>query len=163
MDPDAVLSDDERNEVFEKLNAFNQVVYDFVIRYNKYFYRSRVYHDGIALTMLEVHIVTDIAQSPGITSVELARKWDKTPSYLSQLLRKLEEEGLIYRTLNEQNRKYYNLYLTEKGQAVDLHHKEYDIHSILSTNQELLKVFTLDEIITMRRVMEAYGDLINEE
>lgn len=162
-DADKALSREEIERAFDKLDAFNQIIYDFLIQYNKYSYRERKYHSGVLLSMLEIHLLTDIARHPDLTSADLARKWDKTPSFISQVLRRLEDDGLIYRTQNKQDRKRQDLFLTPKGIEIDAYHREYDTRSIISTNKELLKRFSLEEIMTMRRVLEAYGNMIAEE
>lgn len=149
--------------LFAKLDAFNQIVYDFVIKYYKYIYRTRVYYAGCALTMLEAHILTNIGAQPGITACELAKKWDRTPAFLSQTIRHLEEEGFVRKAISRRDRKYNDLYLTAKGKEVDLAHQRYDIRSIIGTNRELLKQFSLEQILTSREVMQVYGELIGKE
>lgn len=150
-------------ELYEKLNDFNKTVYDFVIEYHRYTYKIRDYGTGIYLSMLEAHVITDIGSSPGITASELAKKWDKTPAAISQTIRKLEEEGVVRREISKENRRFYNLYLTDKGKEFDYAHKKYDVHSIVKTNMELLKKFTKEDIELSRRFMKEYSNIISEE
>lgn len=79
------------------------------------------------------------------------------------------EEGNSIRRRREcenckrKNRKYYNLFLTEKGKDFDFAHKKFDVNSIITTNRELLKTFTAEEIEIMRKVMSEYSRIISEE
>lgn len=163
LDLSEELSDEQVKRLFPLLNNFNQIVYDFVIKYHQYLYRSRVYVGDQAQNMLEVHVIRDIGEKPGITAVELSKKWDRTPAFLSQVIKKLEEQGYIRRELSQRNRKYYHLYLSDKGLELDRAHQEYDVRSIIGTNQKLLKNFTLEQILSSREVLAAYGELIDKD
>lgn len=157
------LQNDELENLYSDLNQFNKYVYDFVIDYYKYIYQVKSYGTNYDLSMLEAHLIRDIADDPGITASILAQKWDKTPAYMSQSISKLEKKDLIYRQLNEENRKFYNIYLTEKGKDFDLRHKKYDIKSIITTNRKLMEKFSLDDLIKMRLIMKEYSKIILSE
>lgn len=157
------LDENELETLYTDLNKFNDYVYDFVVNYHKSIYKSKDYGTGITLSMLEAHLITDISNTPGITANILAKKWDKTSAFISQSLRKLEEFGLIYREVNEENRKYYNLYTTDKGKEFDLAHKKYDVQSIIKTNRKLMEKFPLEDLINMRIIMKEYIDIIDNE
>lgn len=149
--------------LYEELNHFNKYIYDFVLTYYKYIYKTKDYGTHLNLSMLEAHLVTDITDTPGITANVLAKKWEKTPAYISQRLNRLEKEELIYRELDPDNRKFYKIYATEKGKNFDLKHKRYDIKSIAATNRKLMEKFSLDDLFKMRLIMEEYGRIIGEE
>lgn len=65
--------------------------------------------------------------------------------------------------INEDNRRFNIISLSEKGEKLDLAHKKYDIQSITMTNNALLEHFTMDEIIKFRQFLIKYGKLISEE
>ena len=157
------LDENQLESLYTDLNTFNDYVYNFVVNYHKSIYKSKDYGTGITLSMLEAHLITDISNTPGITANMLARKWDKTSAFISQSLKKLEELNLIYREVNEENRKYYNLYITDKGRKFDLAHKKYDVKSIIKTNRELMKKFPIEDLINMRIIMKEYIDIIDNE
>lgn len=157
------LSKEEILDLYKSLNEFNVYVYDFVLTYYNYIYKTKDYGTGLFLSMLEAHVITDIADNPGISATEIAKKWDRTPAAISQIIRKLEAEKILTRKLNDKNRKYYNLFLTQKGKDFDFAHKKYDVNSIITTNKELLKTFTAEEIEISRKVMREYGKIIDAE
>lgn len=157
------LSGDELERVFRELNEFNKYIYDFVIGYYKYIYKTKDYGTENNFSMLEAHLITDIAKEPGITANILAKKWDKTPAFISQSLTKLENNGYIIRRLNKENRKFYNLYLTKKGDEFDKIHKKYDIRSIVETNKKLMKKFSFEELVNLRVILKEYENIISEE
>ncbi|HHX68871.1 MAG: MarR family transcriptional regulator [Miniphocaeibacter sp.] len=157
------LEEDELKKLYEVLDKFNDYVYEFVINYYKYIYKSKDYGTNMNLSMLEAHLITDIADNPGITANVLAKKWDKTPAFISQRLTSLEKNDLIYRELNSENRKYYNLYVTKKGKDFDLRHKKYDIKSIITTNKKLMEKFSFADIVKMRMMLQEYSNIILSE
>lgn len=157
------LSTEEIALLYKEYNKFNQDVYDFVLTYYDYIYKEKDYGTGDKLKMVEVHIVSDIADTPGITAQDLAKKWDRTPAFISKILRHLEDLGYVEQKINEDNRRFNIISLSEKGEKLDLAHKKYDIQSITMTNNALLEHFTMDEIIKFRQFLIKYGKLISEE
>ena len=55
------------------------------------------YGTGEEYTSVEVHTLKHIADNPGITVTELARHNGKTKGAISQILKKIEDKGLICR------------------------------------------------------------------
>lgn len=157
------FSEEDILSIYKELNKFNNYVYDFVLNYYNYIHRIRDYDTGLFLSMLEAHIITDIADNPGINASDLAKKWDRTPAAISQIINKLEKEDILERKISKKDRKYINLYITEKGKQYDFAHKKYDVYSIIRTNRELLKKFTPEEIKTSRRFMDEYRKIIMDE
>lgn len=157
------LNNNELDELYIELNKFNNYIYNFVISYHKYIFKPKNYGTEMTLSMIDAHMVSDIYESPGITANILATKWDKTPAFISQRLKVLEEDGLIYRKLNKENRKFYNLFLTEKGEEFNNKHKKYDIESILKTNKELMKKYSLEDLVKLRNIMTDYIEIISNE
>lgn len=157
------LSDEELSQLYEKYDEFNQIVYNFVLTYYNYIYREKDYGTGDKLKMIEVHIVSDIADTPGITAQDLAKKWDRTPAFISKTLRILEDLGYVEQKINPKNRRFNILSLSEKGKHLDLLHKKFDIESIRTTNKALLEHFTMEEIVKFRQFLVRYGKLIDEE
>ena len=70
-------------------------LYRFVQLYADYMQAARDYGTGELISMVEVHTLTMIADSPGITVTELAQMWDRTKGAVSQNVKKLEQKGLI--------------------------------------------------------------------
>lgn len=157
------IDDNEIDEIFYTLNAFNNKIYKFVLGYYKYIYKTKDYGNGQDISMFESHIIADIANNPDISASALSKKWSKTPAYISRIINNLEEQGYIYRMPNEKNNSRYDLFLTKKGEDFDKLHKLFDIKSIVSTNRELMQYYTLDEIILCRNLLLKYLEIIENE
>ena len=154
------LGETEILELYDILNEYNREVYDFVLFYYEYLTTSKDYGTGKILSALEAHILTDIADNPSLTASAISKKWGRTPACISQTLKTLEEEGYIERTINEKNRRYCNIHLTDKGEQFNFAHKKYDIQSIIRTNRALLKKYSLEEIILFHKIAEDYREIL---
>lgn len=53
--------------------------------------------------------------------------------------------------------------MTEEGKKFDLTHRKYDIKSIIKTNKELMKKFSMEDILKMRFMLKEYSDIIMSE
>ncbi|RGY96192.1 MarR family transcriptional regulator [Clostridium sp. AM58-1XD] len=138
------------------------LLYKFVLLYSNYLSSSKDYGTGNMVSMVEVHTLTQIYDNPGITVTQLANYWRRTKSAVSQTVGKLESRGLITRTVSENNKKVYELYVTEEGRKLSAAHKAYDLVEISHTLEDLLKTCTYDEIDTFYKVLESYIHLFEE-
>lgn len=73
----------------------------------------------------EIHIIKMIGDFPGIHSAELARKFGITRPVVHKTLQKLSDRGLIKKEPDDNDKKLYHLYLTDKGQTAYRCHAEY--------------------------------------
>lgn len=160
IEPDAPK--EETDENYKDLNLIMNPLYRFILSYSNYFNQRRDYGAGPELTMVEVHILTQISDKPGITVTELARDWNRTTSAISQTIRKLLKQKLITRENSETNGKIYHLYTTNLGEEITLAHKRYDNIDILKTKKKLLETLTVDDLISFDKVCKLYNDLLIE-
>src|SRR6056297_3476791 len=65
---------------------------------------------------LEIHTIHAIGENPGINVTELAKWHGITKSAVSQVVKKLEKRGLIYRYNAPDNAKEVLFKLTDKGE-----------------------------------------------
>lgn len=158
IEPDAPK--EETDENYKDLNLVMDSMYRFVLSYSNYFNQRRDYGAGPELTMVEVHILTNISDNPGTTVTAIAKDWNRTTSAISQTIRKLLKQKLITRENSEENGKIYYLYTTELGEEVTLAHKRYDNIDILKTNKKLLETLTVDDLISFDKVCRLYNDLL---
>lgn len=152
----------EVSELFEKLSKNANVLYNFVLAYTDYINTKRNYGNNEELSMMEAHVLTDIADNPGITVTELSKTWDRTTSAISQTVRKLIKKDLVYRVNSKEDAKFFFLYPSEKGKTFSLAHKKYDNTNIVETNKHLLKKFTMQDLCIFHDIMDEYTKLLKE-
>lgn len=151
------LDEETINKYFEISNSYMEEIYQFVLLYYDYMYTKKDSGDQMKKSMLEDHLLTDIHDNPGITTTELAEKWHRTTSSISQTISKLVNAGLVDRVLNVDNRKIYNLYITDSGKNSVLHHKFYDVKDTVKSIRKLLHSVSIDELNAFFKVVKAYN------
>ena len=78
----------------------------------------------------EIHMIKMVGDHPGIFISEMARNFNVTRAVVAKTVRKLEENGFLEKKEDDEDKKRFCLFLTEKGEtAYKLHnqyHQEYD-------------------------------------
>lgn len=57
-----------------------------------------------------------ISKHPGITQDDIVRLFQIDKGFIARIVRELEDDRLIYRTIDPDNRRKYNIFLTENGE-----------------------------------------------
>ena len=117
-----------------------------------YYKTLRDYGTGELYTSTEVHMVTRIEESPGITASKIAEDTLRTKSAVSQMIAKLETKGLVYREKDPNNGKQHFLYVTEKGKHLSMCHKAYDETS--TSIEDMVNRFGIEALETYADVVE---------
>lgn len=151
----------EIDRVYKELSVRADELYKFVIRYNEYINMARDYGTGELIGMVEVHILTMIADNPGITVTEVSKLWGRTLGAASQTVTKLVKKGLITREKENDNAKTVHLYATEHGSSLATSHKAYDNVDITQTLHDLLKECSIEEVDTFYKVLHVYNSLFD--
>ena len=111
---------------------------------------------GEEYTSVEVHTLKHIADNPGITLTELARDYAKTKGAISQIVKKIETKGLIYREPAPEHDNKYFLYITEKGSVLDAAHRAYDQISSGEAMNQVRELVSEEEFNAAFRVLEIW-------
>lgn len=140
------------------------MVYDFTTVCNAMANRPREYEPGLFLTMVEVRIVLEIAQKPGITASELCKTSKRTRSAMSQIVKKLKQKNMVYGEASNEHQKRMLLYPTEEGMKLRNHivrNKEEDKNRVFTRLIE--KGCSVKELESFYKVMDIYMNLMIEE
>ena len=155
---------EEIDRVYAQLSPRADLVYSFVSIYNSYINEKRIYGGvGPEINMVEVHTLTMISDTPGITVSELSKMWNRTKGAVSQNVAKLEKKGLITRKQNDEDGRIAHLYATETGQRLSTAHKMYDNLDIMQTQQELLAECTIEQLDAFYKVLKTYISLFDKD
>jgi len=145
------------------LLARAEVLYKFVDLFSSYEDTAREYLDsnGMALfTMNEVHFLSSIESSPGITVVELAQKTRRSKSHISQLVKKFENLECVIKVPFEGQSKKKQLFVTAKGKKLCEAHDKFDRQALRKTYVYLLRDCTPAEIDSFYKVMGVYNNIM---
>ena len=80
------------DNLYQKVTVRANMLYEFVILYHNFIYSQHTY-EAENCNMMEIHTLTYIDDSPGITATQLSRIWHKSKSAISQTIKKLMEAG----------------------------------------------------------------------
>ena len=94
-------------------------------------------YNGVILFQAESQMIKMIGNNPGITASEISKKFHKTSSASSQLIRKLKKKGWVMQSRNDENNRVYNLYLTEEGNEIYKNHQQFENACYNRTYHEL--------------------------
>jgi len=116
--------------------------------------------NGVLMGQAEAHLLTEIADNPGITTTQLASRWKKTAAAISQTVTKLENKGMVERQRTEENALYVYLYPTDLGIKMDEAHKQFDMQSMHTTLEWMRGSCTEEDIGAFFKVLDTYIDII---
>ena len=136
------------------------LVLKFALLYKDYLNRPQTYEGFTKLNMLEMHVLTSIFRSPGITASDLAQNWNRTLSLISQITSKLKKAGLIYTTKSSKGKGFYNIYVTEEGKHLSHLHIANDINDVSNSMSYLLKYCSPEALDNFYLVLKHYIDLL---
>jgi DNA-binding MarR family transcriptional regulator len=106
---------DAINHLMHHSNHRFGIVYDFITICSAFLTIPQKYDAGIEITVVEMNVLYAIYAEPGVTATQLCKKWNRTRSAISQILKKLREKDMIYQTKLEGHEKVMQLYLTADG------------------------------------------------
>lgn len=150
------------NSAYNKLKTRANTLYEFVILYYNYIYAHHTYENE-HFSMMEIHTLTYIDDSPGITATELSKIWHKSKSAISQVIKKLVDCGYVEKRYKEHNEKTVCLYVTDKGRRLSCVHKAYDVADITQTTSYLIEQCGEDDLNAFYRIIEKYSELLESE
>lgn len=151
----------------ERYNLFVQLVEEFDCGCDLAEEYDALLHNynGTILFQAESQMIKMIGDNPGITASEISKRFGKTGSASSQLIRKMKEKGWVRQERNPDNNRLYNLFLTEEGETIYQNHKQFEercyqrtFHSLDEFTEEELRLY-----IAIQRCMNATFHLDVEE
>ncbi|MGM8366000.1 MarR family winged helix-turn-helix transcriptional regulator [Virgibacillus sp. W0181] len=98
-------------------------------------------------------------EKDGITQSELRHKMQCEASTVSNMLRKLEQDSIVYRKPDKTDGRISNVFLTEKGRKL-----QEPIRDIWEKQQhKMLKDIPPEELLLMRRILKQMAENLTDE
>ena len=142
--------------------ALSDLSYRFCQIHAESYKRQIDYGTGEQYASAEVHLITQIADNPGITSTEIAQTTGRSKSAVSQIITKLESKGLIRRERSQKNLRFTSLYVTPKGLKLSKAHKEYDCSNVTPYLEDYIALFVLEAVQHFYDIMEYQVGLLTD-
>ncbi len=88
---------------------------------------TRYYGTDVPVFHSEIHMISAIAERPGIHIGGLAKLFCITKGSVSEIIKKLERKDLVIKEANESNLSKLSIRLTEKGEKAHRFHMNYHV------------------------------------
>lgn len=149
------MSYDLNTSEYERYIKVVERVYTFVMCSMDYYTRQHDYGEGQVLSMVEMHTLSMIADTPGLCVTDVAKMWNRTLGAATKNINKLEKKGYVIKKKLPGNNKSVHLYPTETGQHLAELHKKYDNIAHKETLQKLLQMHSKEELLAFGNVLES--------
>ncbi len=126
--------------------------------------KTRFYGTDVPIFHSEIHVIKAIAEHPEINVGGLADILEVTKGSVSEIIKKMERKGLVYKSVDELNLSRFLLHLTDKGNKAHKNHMHY--HTVLNkmvenelhnaTESELN--FLSDFLSTLKNRIESFDE-----
>jgi DNA-binding MarR family transcriptional regulator len=123
--------------------------------HNQYSVHKRKYGTDEYYFENEMHILAEIVRNNSITLMELAQKFFKTKSYISQVITQLEKRGLILKSRADEDARKRVYKVTPKGLHLDKLHHAYD-YAQSRCLPEFFKEFSQEDLELFMRILEKF-------
>lgn len=131
------------NEEIQKIKKFNRFYLNVIGLYSQY-------TDGSPYSMSEAMILFEINRTDKCTGAELSEFFNFDKGYVSRIINKLSDQGLITRVSSDNDKRKKYLHITEKGDVVLK-----DLSNKASENvRRLIEKIDMDELETLIKSME---------
>lgn len=135
----------------------------FVSLQNDYYDIPRDYGDGTFLTAVELHTLKNIEDNPGITVTEMAEQGFRTKGAISQIVKKLENRGYLFRKRCPVDGKRVLLHVNEEGQRISSIYKKCSADDLKHMLDLLMKKCDAAEIDAFFSVISTYVEVLEDE
>jgi len=158
------VTETELDSLYTTLDDRMNIIYKFVLSYNEYINSGHNYPGNVSenLSMMDIHILTDIVDHANMTVSSLARLWHRSASATSQTVRKLLKKELVYRENSKESAKVFFLHATDLGKACVKAHKQYDVIDTVKTIKTLNHEFSYEEIEIFFNILKRYTHIIGK-
>lgn len=157
------LKPDAINQVLRKINHQTGDLFDFVMVVSGMIGAIRMEANGTELTMMEIRTIMMIGEHPGITATQMCGYWNRSRGAVSQILKKVEGKGFIYKEKSQTDEKVYHLYATDQGMQVIYNFVANDFEDTTNIIGSLLKTCTVEELRAFYRVMNCYREALTND
>lgn len=109
----------------------------------------------------EGHIIKFVGEEPGIYSSEIARRFGVTRAVIQKSLGKLEQRGMLCKSVDESDRKRMKIYLTDKGKVAYTKLLEHQ-HQINKKFFDCISAMSAQELETINKYLSMTINVLDE-
>lgn len=150
------------NQIMRRVNHRAGALYDFLMVAGGMINALEMECHGCRLTILEIRTIMLIKENPGITATDICKRWNRTRGAISQMLKKIEDKGFIYKEKDGKNDRITHLFATDWGvDAVNIFTIN-DFRDDTYIIEHLLEFCSEDELRAFYKVIDCYRKILLE-
>ncbi|RHW43498.1 DUF4364 family protein [Neobacillus notoginsengisoli] len=140
------------DEKIQRIKRFNRFYLNVVGLYSQY-------TDGSPYSMSEAMILFDINQTEKCTASQLTESFKFDKGYVSRIINKLSDQGLIRRVSSSNDKRMKYLHITEQGEKVLR-----NLSNNASDNvRKMIEKISMDELDTLIDAMEEIERILSNK
>jgi DNA-binding MarR family transcriptional regulator len=123
---------------------------------------SKMYNGFAArfdMTMATSYVLLNIDMERGTPATKIGPTLGMEPRSMVRMLKAMEERGLIYREVDENDKRFVRIVLTEMGKEK----RELARDGVISFNNLIRQRIPLDKLVVFFEVMGGIKDIVEEE
>lgn len=151
------------NQVLRNINHKTGALYDFIMVASGMLNAVRMKANGTELTMVEIRTIMMIEEHPGTTATWLCHSWNRSRGAVSQILKKLEQKGFIYKVKSAESDRVFNLFVTDAGMEVVHEFVMEDFKDSTYLVRSLMETCTEEELQAFYKVIDRYRQVLLEK
>ena len=98
--------------------------------------------DGMGLHRGQPPLIMELYKHDGMTHSELSKKMEVTPATVTNMVKRMERDGLVVRRRVDEDERISRVYLTDEGKAM----REKIMENIKSIESDIFEGFSEEEI-----------------
>ena len=106
--------------------------------------------EGFDITPDQFAVLIRLWNEDGLSQKELCEKTLKTKSNMTRILDSMEKKGFVSRRMNNEDRRSYNIYLTQKSNSI----QDKLVLAAVNMNHQIFKNITDEEQKNLVRVLD---------
>ena len=114
-----------KNNVYKKIS---RQLLNTIEQFNEYDKKARTFGTDYKLHFSEIHLIEFIGNNKNCYVSEIAKGTKVTKGAVSQMVKKLERRGYLFKTIDTSNKARTLIHLTKKGQKAFDEHNKYHIY-----------------------------------
>lgn len=111
------------------------------------------------MTMATSYVLLNIDMEKGTPATKIGPSLGMEPRSMVRMLKTMEEKGLIYREVDEHDKRFVRIVLTAKGKEK----RELARDGVISFNNLIRQKVPLDKLVVFFDVMQNIKDIVEDE
>ncbi len=150
------------NQVLRRVNHKAGGLYDFLMITSGILNGIEMTSHGQSLTILEMRIIMLVNENPGITATDLCKRWNRSRGAISQMLKKIEEKGFVYREKGGHGGRLSGIYATDWGVEATNEFTVRDFQDNTHIMKHIMEECSEDELRAFYKVMDCYCRVLKD-